>query len=176
MPSRKLNPDIYYHVYNRGFNKQTIFFEERDFNRFGSALDRYLHDEKFQTIKILSYCLLPNHFHLLVIDEDKPGLLKPGIRISDFFKSVQLSYAMYFNMKYGDSIKKGLKLPIFEGRFQAKEVTDDDYLHHLRNYIEFNAVKHGIVESPKDWQYSSYDEKNTDKKFLKLEDFDPYFK
>jgi len=68
---------------------------------------------------------------------------------------VQQSYAAFFNAKYGDSVKKGMKQPVFEGRFQAKLVDDDEYLAQLTQYILQNAVHHKIVSNPQDWEWVS---------------------
>ncbi len=185
---RTLSKEIYYHIYNRGFNKQTLFFEEDDYERFFNTIDRYKKDKKYKDIKILSYCILPNHFHFLMreISEENlsPGStetldLEPGLDfclISEFMNRIQLSYAMYFNSKYGDTVKKGLKLPVFEGRFKAKEILNDEYLAQVTQYIEWNAVKHEIVEKPEEWLYTSY-KNEFEQTLLELEeDFDPFFK
>ena len=61
---------------------------------------------------------------------------------------------MYFNAKYADSIKQGKKAPVFEGRFKAKIITDEDYLARVAYYIRYNAVKHEIVEKVMDWPWA----------------------
>jgi len=192
--NRFLEPETYYHIYNRGFNKQTLFYDEDDYQRFFNNLERYKQDEKYKSIKILSYCLLPNHFHFLIIEtvenikEQSNKNLRPvstkvedletGLDfclISEFMRKISVAYAMYFNAKYGESIKKGLKFPVFEGRFKAKEITSDTYLAQVSQYIEWNAVKHEIVEKPEDWAYSSY-KSDIDKNWIEYEeDFDPLF-
>jgi hypothetical protein len=97
----------------------------------------------------------------------------PSENISKFMGKVQQSYAMYFNQKYKDTIKKGLKSPVFEGRFKAKIIADQDYLEMIRYYVENNAVKHGLVEKPEDWGYSSFD---ISREIVEYSDeFDPYF-
>lgn len=68
---------------------------------------------------------------------------------------VQQAYAVFFNAKYGDSVKKGLKSPVFEGRFQAKVVEDEEYLSQLTQYVLQNAVHHEIVEEPREWPWVS---------------------
>lgn len=184
---RTLRSETFYHIYNRGYNKQQLFFEDLDFQRFYNNFQRYKADEKYQNIKIKAFCFLPNHFHLLVWDDGKPAeissldseenLSEPGVRISEFMNRIQLSCAMHFNKKYGDKIKKGLKSPVFEGRFKAKEITDEAYLSQVHTYIEHNAVKHEIVKTPEDWPYSSYSfegKSNMDFDFNDSE-FDPWF-
>ena len=86
---------------------------------------------------------------------------------------IQQSYAMFFNQKYGESIKKGLKSPVFEGRFKAKIIQDQDYLEMIRYYVENNAVKHGLVEKPEDWGYSSFDPSREQVELA--DEFNPYF-
>lgn len=90
---------------------------------------------------------------------------------------VQGAYAMFFNAKYGEKIKKGLKMPVYEGRFQSKMITNDIYMEQIKIYIEWNAVKHKIVDYPKKWVYSSYSpEESKDNKLERLEDkFNPVF-
>ena len=67
-------------------------------------------------------------------------------------RKLQQSHAMYFNSKY----KSGLKSPVFEGRFKAKIIAHEDYLHTVFNYIELNPIKHNIVSDIKKWPYSSF--------------------
>lgn len=63
---------------------------------------------------------------------------------------------MFFNAKYRETKKKGKKLPMFEGRFQARVIEKDLYLDQVKNYIEYNPVKHGLVDDPAEWVYSSF--------------------
>ncbi len=200
MPSRidDLFQNSYYHVYNRGFNKQKLFLDKDDYVRFYKTIQRYLID--YPSVRITHFCFLPNHFHFLLwetsesqdfsegfhnqitsdlIDEnlEVQAQSKLSKEISHFMRKIQQSYAMYFNERYKKTVKKGLKMPMFEGRFQAREVLDQAYLEQLGDYIEGNAVKHGLVEDPKDWPYSSFsiDSPNLPKSGLGGEDFDPIF-
>jgi REP element-mobilizing transposase RayT len=195
MPIRynPLQKNTYYHIFNRGCNKQQLFFSHDDYQRFYDTIARY--KINFPTIRIESFCFLPNHFHFLLIDDEKVQILKSGLvqvregtspdlnftndndnpseNISKFMGKVQQSYAMYFNQKYKDTIKKGLKSPVFEGRFKAKIIADQDYLEMIRYYVENNAVKHELVEKPEDWGYSSFD---ISREIVEYSDeFDPYF-
>ena len=150
MPQRKipLLENTFYHVFNRGFNEQTLFFEEKDYERFTQTIERYLDEVK--TVEIGSFSILPNHFHLLLTSSES------GLKISEFMRKIQQAYAMYFNKKYGDKVKSGLKFPVFEGRFKAKIIEDEEYLHTVSTYIELNAIKHELVSDIKDWPYSSF--------------------
>lgn len=74
--------------------------------------------------------------------------------IPKFMQKIQQAYAMYFNKKYAETVKQGKKAPVFEGRFKAKEITDEGYLARVAFYVRHNAVKHEIVEDVKDWPWA----------------------
>ena len=153
--SRCLYTDSYYHVYNRGYNKQQLFFNHRDYERFCQKLDQYLIE--YPNIQIKNYCILPNHFHFLLLEtglDQEPNQI--SVNISNFMRKLQVSYSMYFNARYGETVKLGLKYPVFEGRFKAKLIEDEYYLHQVTTYVESNAVKHELVTKAEDWPYSSF--------------------
>ena len=85
-----------------------------------------------------AYCLMPNHFHLLIYLHDDVGAL------SRFMASITIAYSMYFNKKYK---RRG---PLFENRFKASPIFEDVYLQHISRYIHLNPAKY------KTWPYSSY--------------------
>jgi putative transposase len=172
MPRRELFTNTFYHIYNRSIEKQSIFFAPKDLERFFYKLE--LLQEKFPTIKIFAYCVLPNHFHFLVQDVQKdinPGVdvQLPSKNISSFFSILLNSYVKYFNQKYNRT--GGL----FGNRFKTRTVEDNDYFHQLKYYIEWNAVKHEIVNTPEEWAYSSYSSQSTPGLILDIEKFEPYF-
>lgn len=141
MPSRnviKVNvPDSFYHVYTRGANKQSIFLDEADYLFFLGLFERYLSlkDSSNQTtvgyqkldesIEVLSYCLMPNHFHCLIYQIDEDGMAR-------LMHSIMTSYSRYFNKKYGRSG------PLFESRYKASRIASDEYLLHISRYIHLN--------------------------------------
>lgn len=117
MSKRNFKKDTYYHIYNRGNNKECLFFCEQDLKRFGDTMTRYLGD--FPQIKIHVWAFLPNHFHLLL---DESGLEdREAEYISSFMRKIQQAYAMYFNSRYSVSVKQGRKAPVFEGNFKSLE-------------------------------------------------------
>lgn len=154
MPRRTLSTQTYYHVYNRGYNKQTLFYRSHDYERF---LDKLVDlQNEYSVISIKCFCVLPNHFHLLLIDNGSPDL-HPGMGISKFMNRLQVAYARYFSERYASKLNPGLKSPVFEGRFKAKEVLDEAYLSQLVIYVEHNAVKHELAKHMRDWPYSSWE-------------------
>lgn len=163
----------YYHLYNRGINKMTIFQDAQDYSMFLSYLKQYLLPKEtsilqklltdqttigfqkelilqqmrlnnfYQKIKLLSYCLMPNHFHLLVRQKQEKDL-------ESFMKSFMTRFTIYINRKYN---RRG---PLFEGRYRAVIVSTDEQLLYLTRYIHLNprtvlAKGQSLQES-----YSSY--------------------
>jgi putative transposase len=130
-----------YHVYNRGNNRQRIFFERENYIYFLKLL-RY----KLLTsdIDLLAYCLMPNHYHLLV--QCQGGDLSKGMQ------SVTLAYAKAINERYDRTGS------LFEGAFKAIEVYTSEYLYQLVRYIHLNPVKADLVDRPEEWEFSSYSE------------------
>lgn len=142
-----------YHIYNRGVNKQRIFFCQEDFRIYIRYIEQYLLPQEllfrqmleskattteiirvlslknyFLSVKILAYCLMPNHIHFIVE--------QVGARIvSEFMKSLHTRYGMYLNRKYK---RVG---PVFQDIFKARIVKDDRDLLATANYIHRNPVK-----------------------------------
>ena len=132
----------YYHLFSRGVNRQVIFFAPENWLFFLDRMGRYFQQEY---LDVLAYCLMPNHYHLLVylrIDEVSRKVLQP------------------FGTSYSKAINKqqGRVGPLFQGPFKAKLVDDDGYLAHLTRYIHLNPVEAGLAEGAADWPYSSYGE------------------
>lgn len=137
----------FYHVYNRGFEKKILFTDTSDFERFYKMMVRYL--QEYENVKMISYCILPNHFHFILRQT------KTGLDISEFMRKLQVSYAMFLKKTNKTGlIKKGE--PIFEWRFKAKHIDTDEYFHQCLTYVNYNAQKHGIVTDIKDYPYTSY--------------------
>ena len=136
----KLKCNVAYHVYNRGVLKRNLFLFKNDYNFFEYRMKKF--KIKYE-IEIISYCLMPNHFHLLVKTEVNSK------QISRFMKSLQLSYALYFNRKYK---RKG---HVFESSYKNKEIDSIEYLKEVMKYIYENPVRKGLVLKPEYWAYSS---------------------
>lgn len=128
------------HCIIRGINKRDIFFDNQDRHKFIKTLKE---GKKKHNIKIGTYALMQNHTHFLIQGENK--------NISDFFKSIEISYATYFNMKY-DRVGH-----LFQNRFKNKAIEDIEYLKNVVKYIHFNPEKAGIAKAT-DYLWSSYNE------------------
>ncbi len=138
-PLRVEYPDAYYHVINRGNNQEKIFKNDRDRQKFLEYLE--IANERFAII-IHSYCLMGNHFHLLV--------QTPDANLSKAMQWINVSYATYFNRK---RTRHG---HVFQGRFKAILIDADAYLKHLSRYIHLNPVRANMVAAPSQYQWSSY--------------------
>ena len=143
MPYR-YNPSYknhYYHVYNRGNNRENIFFEDKNYRYFLSKVKVAFEDK----IDLISYCLMPNHFHLLVkIKED--GVLEKAMQ------KISTGYTRAINSAYNRTGH------LFQGRFKNKLIPNNEYLLHLARYILRNPLRAGLVEKLEDWKFSSYQE------------------
>ena len=174
--SHTFAPGEFYHIYNRGTEKRTIFLKQGDYDRFVAllymanqieAVDLKLQGRTLEEVKdqerstplvgITAYCLMPNHFHLLLHEIESGG-------ISKFMQKLSTAYTMYFNKRLERSGA------LFQGKFKASHVQDDRYLRYLVSYIHLNPVKliepewkeHGIADRKgaemflADYQSSSY--------------------
>lgn len=141
MPKREipLLPDNIYHIYNRGVNKEPIFFSERNYNFFIKQMQKYL----LTNSDILAYCLMPNHFHLLVKVKSTKFL---QMSLQPFL----MSYSMSIN-KEQDRVG-----PLFQGRYKYMLIDDEGYLLECMKYIHLNPVKANLKDKPESWEYSSY--------------------
>ena len=143
MKQTKLKWGQTYHIYNRGNNRGQIFFEDENYAYFMSLYKKYL----LCYVELYAYCLLQNHFHLLLrIKEQEQISSGSEVHISSMFGT----YVKAFNHRYKRTGS------LFEGRYQRKEVMNNNQLFSTLVYIHQNPQKHGLVSSFEDWPYSSY--------------------
>ena len=188
--------DEYYHVFNRGNNKRPVFLDRADRKRFLYLLyvcnsnnpvaikdingDPFSFERGDLLVHVGAYCLLKNHFHLLLREVTEDG-------ISKFMQKVSTGYTMYFNRRYEQTGS------LFEGRFRGVHVENDIHLEYLYAYIHLNPVAHiepewkekGLKNIPKaeeylqTYEYSSFLdyplEKRVQGKILNPESFPNYF-
>ena len=153
MPRPSFANDNFYHVYNRGTDKRKIFQDQEDHQRFihdlfefndansvinilrrfttrtdGSPTSYQVRKPRKLLVDVVSFCLMPNHYHLLLRQRKDGGLSK-------FIQKLGTGYTHYFNQKYQRS---GV---LFQGKFKAIHITDDEYLTHLSRYIHLNPLE-----------------------------------
>lgn len=148
MPYRKeqLAVNTFYHIYNRGNNKENIFFEEENYLYFSRLLKTYL-SKGF--IRLHAYCFMPNHYHAIVETTDNSNL---SIQI----QHCMIAYAKAINKRYN---RVG---HLFQDRFKVKHIDSTEYLLHLSRYIHTNPVFGKLVSSVALWPFSSYHSYVTD--------------
>lgn len=175
MPARycPLVTEHFYHIYNRGVNQQPIFNDRRDYKRFAILLKFYnftdypLRFSKFLLLSndqrkeiwrrleksdtytdLISYCLMPNHFHLLLKQNKDKG-------ISKFMANLQNSYTKYINLK-NDRVGH-----LLQGQFKTVKIDSEEQLLHVSRYIHLNPYSSAVVadyQSLLDYEWSSLKE------------------
>lgn len=167
MPGKNIVKELweggYYHVYNRGVAKQEIFTRDKDYVVFLRYLKEYLlpfdHVGRkylqginprrkaiscYGEVELLAYCLMPNHFHLMVKNLSENGL-------SRFMKALGTNYAMYYNK---ENKRVG---PLFQGVYRAVEITNERYYMWITRYIHRNPLSLLARDQPlQEYTYSSY--------------------
>jgi len=147
-------PDQYYHFYNRGNNRQAVYFERDNYLYFLRGLKKYLREY----VEVLVYCLMPTHYHILVRVKQISEVLKTS-EISGKEVSKAVSLAMQkFGISYTKAINKRFDRvgALFQGQFQGKPVQQYSHLLNLCVYIHANPVKDGLVFLPEEWEFSNY--------------------
>lgn len=148
-----------YHIYNRGVEKRNIFNDREDYTRFLYLLKIYLSPSEMlrqqypllrsnivrnnlnEEIDLLAFCLMPNHFHLLVKQKSKQAITR-------LMSYISTSYVIYFN-------KRNRRLgPLFQDVYKGVMIDTDEYLLHLSRYIHLNPLKRGA--SIDEFEWSSY--------------------
>lgn len=154
-----LEPEKFYHIYNRGINSCNIHYEKDNYEHFLKLMHRYISP----VADCLAWAIMRNHFHLLIkVHEEEKILyyqkrkklrtLEPEIRIYQQFSNMFNAYTKAFNKRY---LRTG---SLFENRFRRKIIEDDSYLKSLIIYIHNNPVKHKICKHPLEYNWSSYGE------------------
>jgi REP element-mobilizing transposase RayT len=143
-----LQPGSYYHIYNRGNNRENLFLEKRNYHHFLKLYARYV----TPVADTYAYCLPKNHFHVLVRIKALAGLAQPGkqLHASQQFGNLFNAYSKAINKAYRRTGS------LFEHPFERIEVTSEQYLLRLVAYIHHNPQKHRLIADFRDWPYSSY--------------------
>lgn len=141
-----IESECYYHVYNRGNNKEKLFDSNEDYQYFLRKYRQYLDDY----VETYAYCLLPNHFHFLIFVNK--GANDNGTTVSNQFRKLFISYVRRYNHK------KRRSGCLVARNFRRILVEDESYLKNLVLYIHYNPVKHGLTQEIIHYPYSSFSE------------------
>ena len=134
-----------YHVMLRGINQQLVFEDEEDNEKFLWILKEC---KEVSGYKLLAYCLMGNHIHLLIKEGMEP--------LEQIFKRIGGRFVYWYNIKYR---RVG---HLFQDRFKSEPVENDEYLLSVIRYIHQNPVKAGICKNAEDYPYSSWKENLTE--------------
>ena len=133
--------EFVYHILTRGNNKQDIFKDEEDFQKYIDILKKY--KEKYH-FKLYHYVLMTNHVHLVIETTEEGG------ELAQIMKGINISYAQYFKTKYKYTGH------FWQDRFKSIIISKDEYLLACGSYVELNPVRAGMVKEPKEYPWSSY--------------------
>jgi putative transposase len=136
---RELIENGIYHVYNRGNNRQRLFWDDEDFLKYLNLLKEL--KDKF-SIKIFHYCLMSNHVHLLIQISTHESL-------HQFMHGLQLKYTRYYKDKYK------FVGHLYQGRYRSPRISEESYYLQCGRYIERNPVKARMVQFAENYRYSS---------------------
>jgi len=160
MPPRnfriKIEPDKYYHIWNRGNNRENLFYSFRNYEYFIRLYAEYLDP----VVETYAFCLLPNHFHLLVRTKywfHQPGETNENNK-KEKMNPVSLAFQRFF-AAYSQAINVQERRTgsLFQKPFKRLEVTSTRQLAYLVFYIHSNPQKHRIIEDFRQYPWSSYE-------------------
>ncbi|MGJ8744156.1 transposase [Polaribacter sp.] len=145
-----LEPGHFYHIYNRGNNKENLFVEDSNYSHFLNLIKKHISP----IADVYAYCLLKNHFHLLIkikSSEELSSIKKINLdKLSQPFSNLFNAYTKAINKKYN---REG---SLFKVRFKRNRITDLNYLRNVNLYIHLNPLKHSFTENYQEYLYSSY--------------------
>ncbi|MDO8611050.1 MAG: transposase [bacterium] len=165
-----------YHICNKSIANFGIFQNEFDAQRFRETIDYYnnirvwtsfsnvlkkgtyeysniIYPKNVGIIKILSYCIMPDHYHLLI-------KVLTDAKISKYLNDIGNSYSRFFNVKHH---RKG---PLWQSSYRIKRIETNEQLLHVSRYIHLNPTTSQLVENPEEWKFSSYKDIISDKNVL----------
>jgi REP element-mobilizing transposase RayT len=142
-----LEPDHFYHIFNRGNNKEDLFYENSNYLYFLNLLKKHV----APIADVYGYCLLKNHFHLLIKIKSGDELISINHnKLSQPFSNLFNAYTKAINKKYQ---REG---SLFKVRFKRNRISDIKYLRNVISYIHLNPIKHGFINKFEAYPYSSY--------------------
>jgi len=138
--SRGLVDSSVYHVINRGNGGQVVFHKGKDYEAFIGIMEEA---KVNYSVKVFAYCLMPNHFHMVLMPDKAEHLSK-------MMQWVMTSHVRRYHRHYGTSGH------IWQGRYKSFLIQKDSHLLAVLRYVESNPLRAGLVNSAKDWLWSSY--------------------
>ena len=149
-----MEEEKFYHIFNRGNNRENIFKEEENYHYFLKQYEKYLSG----AVDTYAYCLMPNHFHFLVRIKEQAKLesattmeiLRRLTPAEKAFKDFFISYAKSINKKYNRTGS------LFQYKFKRKPVESQNYLRKLVLYIHQNPIEAGFCDQIDEWKFSSF--------------------
>ena len=138
-PLRIQYPDAWYHVMNRGRRAEAVFSDKQDYQGFVDLLQETC---EMWDVRIAAYCLMPNHYHLL--------MQTPQANLSRSMRHINGIYTQRYNRRHSCDGQ------LFRGRYKSILVEQDSYLLQLMRYIHKNPVKAGLAENPGGYAWSSH--------------------
>lgn len=144
----------FYHIFNRGNNRENIFKERENYFYFLKQYDKYLNG----VVDTYAYCLMPNHFHLLIkVKEAADVKVVNSMGVSSALTVVEKAFRDFF-ISYAKSINKKYNRvgSLFQYKFKRKPVDSERYLKQLVLYIHQNPVEAGICNQPDEWEFSTF--------------------
>ena len=140
----------YYHIFNRGNNKENIFKERDNYRYFLKLVEKYLLDIS----KVYAYCLMPNHYHFLLkikdIDQLPSDFINEKKRIHQPFSNMFNAYSKAFNKKYNRTGS------LFQEHLHRIKIGTEEYFKQVLIYIHLNPEKHRFVDDFSRYNFSSY--------------------
>lgn len=144
--ARALIDHCFYHLINRGNGRQQIFHKDVDYQAF---IDLLLPARGEYGVKVLAWCLMPNHFHLLVQPSE-------AAQLNRWMQRLMTTHVRRYHKHYGTSGH------VWQGRYKSFIVQDDEHLLTVARYIEANPVRARLTPTAADWQWSSHRTRNAE--------------
>ena len=140
--TKRITPGgMIFHVLNRGVDRRKIFYSQRDYAAFEEIVEQTL---RLYSMRILAYCLMPNHWHFVLWPEKDADLSAFMQRLTN--THTQRWQRAKCKVGYGH---------LYQGRFKSFPVETDEYFYSLTRYVERNALRAGLVERAEEWRYGS---------------------
>jgi putative transposase len=145
---RPLEPECFYHIYNRGNNRETLFYNNENYKFFLRRYNEYLSP----FVETYAFCLMPNHFHFLIRVKEFAEVppFKKVEPLSEAFRRFFTSYSMALNKE------RGRTGSLFQKNFKRLKITNTQYLANLVFYIHANPQLHSLTDDFRDYPWSSY--------------------